>query len=108
MARLGREALGRLFFCAALAALAAMLYTILVADDGLPKVVRLQAEIEKQARENERTRVENGFLRAQIGDVKNSPETMEAMARYQLNMIRPDEVFVQTPSEEPEPRGGSR
>lgn len=88
----------RLLVVGAITALGGLLHTILLEEKGIPRVVRLQAEIEAQVRENEQTKVDNGFLRAQIGDLKRRPETMEAMARYQLNMIRPDEIFVQTPA----------
>ncbi len=79
--------------------LLSLLYLILIEDSGVQRIARLNADIERQTAENRKIEIDNSLLRIQIADVKNRPETKEAMARYQLNMIRPGEVFIQTPNE---------
>ena len=74
-----------------------MLYLIADERNGVLRIVQLNAEIERQVAVNRKVEVDNDLLRAQIADVKSHPEIMEAMARYQLNMVRPGEIFVQTP-----------
>jgi len=77
-----------------------MAYLMLNEEGGALRIARLNAEIERQLGENRKIQIENALLRAQIAEIKRRPETKEAMARFQLNMIRPDEVFIQTPSPE--------
>ena len=81
----------------ALAGLAYLAYAISSGKDGWLRVHELRTQIERQAEENRRMEVDNSLLRKQVSTLKRHPDSMEGIARYQLNMIRPGEVFIQIP-----------
>ena len=52
-----------------------------------------QVEIQKSKKRQLETR--NAALAAEVRDLKQGTEAIEERARYELGMIRPDEVFFQ-------------
>jgi cell division protein FtsB len=62
---------------------------------GVPRVVELSGKLQDQKTANETRRVRNEQLLAEVSDLKEGLEMVEEKARFELGMIKPDEIFVQ-------------
>ena len=62
---------------------------------GVARVMELSGELEAQQRVNEAARLRNGQLLAELRDLKEGLEMVEETARYDLGMVKPDEILVQ-------------
>ncbi|MCT9809302.1 septum formation initiator family protein [Acidovorax sp. Be4] len=58
-------------------------------------VKELQQEIAKQNAANAVMRKENERLTVEVNDLKDGLEMVEAKARSELGMLKPNEIFVQ-------------
>jgi cell division protein FtsB len=64
-------------------------------DRGVPSMVELNAKLDAQKLRNEAAKRRNEQLSAEVNDLKEGLEMVEEKARYELGMIKPDEIFVQ-------------
>ncbi len=71
----------------------ALQYKLWFEPDGLWRVQRLKQEITKQTEENLKLSQRNETLVAEIKDLKVGQAALEAHARNDLNMIKPNELF---------------
>lgn len=71
----------------------ALQYKLWFEPDGLWRVQRLKQAIVKQTKENLQLSQKNGILIAEIKDLKVGQTALEAHARNDLNMIKPNELF---------------
>ncbi len=80
-------------------------YRLWVADGGLADVHRLQERIAEQRAQNARLRERNRALAAEVRDLKQGLEAVEARARSELGMVGEGETFyrVVEPAEERRP-----
>ena len=62
---------------------------------GVPRMIELQGKLEAQQATNEAARHRNALLAAEVNDLKEGLEMVEEKARFELGMIKPDEIFVQ-------------
>lgn len=62
---------------------------------GVPKVLELQAKLDRQRAENALARTRNAQLSAEVNDLKEGLEMVEEKARSELGMVKPDEILVQ-------------
>jgi len=62
---------------------------------GAPRMVELRSKLAAQQAVNEVARHRNAQLAAEVGDLKEGLEMVEEKARFELGMIKPDEIFVQ-------------
>jgi cell division protein FtsB len=62
---------------------------------GVPRVIELQRKLDAQRDENALARRRNEQLAAEVSDLKEGLEMVEEKARFELGMIKPDEIFVQ-------------
>ena len=62
---------------------------------GVPRMVELQSKLAAQQAGNEIARHRNEQLSAEVKDLKEGLEMVEEKARFELGMIKPDEIFVQ-------------
>jgi cell division protein FtsB len=62
---------------------------------GVPRVVELSSKLDQQKAANEAAHARNEQLVAEVRDLKEGLEMVEEKARFELGMIRPDEIFVQ-------------
>lgn len=62
---------------------------------GIPKVLNLQAQLDRQRAENDQARRRNEQLSAEVSDLKEGLEMVEEKARSDLGMLKPDEILVQ-------------
>ena len=62
---------------------------------GVPRVVELSGKLRDQQAANDAARVRNEQLVAEVTDLKNGLEMVEEKARFELGMVKPDEILVQ-------------
>ena len=62
---------------------------------GVRHVMDLQAKLDKQKAGNDAARLRNEQLTAEVRDLKEGLEMVEEKARYELGMVKPDEILVQ-------------
>jgi len=79
----------------ALSALIVLLqYPLWLGEGGWLKVREGAQKIEAQQALNQRLRVRNDTLLAEVSDLKQGRESIEEKARSELGMVAPDEWFV--------------
>jgi len=57
--------------------------------------MRLQSQLAQQKETNHQGRTRNDQLAAEVSDLKEGLEMVEEKARYELGMVKPDEILVQ-------------
>ena len=62
---------------------------------GVPRVMELQARLDTQKAENEAAHARNDQITAEVRDLKEGLEMVEEKARFELGMVKPDEIYVQ-------------
>jgi cell division protein FtsB len=62
---------------------------------GVPRMVELQRKLAAQQSTNAQAKHHNEQLAAEVSDLKEGLEMVEEKARFELGMIKPDEIFVQ-------------
>ncbi|HRI18685.1 MAG TPA: cell division protein FtsB [Burkholderiaceae bacterium] len=62
---------------------------------GMLRKFELERGLAAQRAENEARRSRNDKLLAEVRDLKDGLEMVEEKARYELGMVRPDEILVQ-------------
>jgi cell division protein FtsB len=62
---------------------------------GWVRVWELEGQLQAQRWQNEKLRVRNAALDAEVRDLKQGYEAIEERARSELGMIKQDEVFFQ-------------
>ena len=86
----------------ALVALLALVHgTLWLGKGGVRRVMDLQAQLASQQLVNEQARVRNERLTAEVNDLKQGLEIIEEKARFELGMLKPDEILVQVPARKP-------
>jgi len=78
-----------------LAAILALQYPMWFGKGGWLAVGELDRQVALQRTGNEKLRVRNEALDAEVRDLKSGSEAIEERARSELGMIRSDEVFFQ-------------
>jgi cell division protein FtsB len=66
-----------------------------VGSSGKPYTMRLQLELDKQTALNDQARARNEQLVAEVRDLRGGLEMVEERARWELGMVKPDEILVQ-------------
>jgi cell division protein FtsB len=70
-------------------------YPLWVGKGGWATVWRLENKVEAEKSKNARLEARNAGLAAEVRDLKTGTEAIEERARYELGLIRSDEVFIQ-------------
>jgi Septum formation initiator len=84
------------WLAAALTALVVLLqYPLWLGKGGWLRVWDVDQKLEQQREANRKLEVRNAGLDAEVRDLKQGYEAIEELARFELGMIRQDEVFVQ-------------
>lgn len=65
------------------------------------RVWDIARQLERQQENNHALEVRNAGLDAEVHDLKKGYDAVEEYARFELGMIRDDEVFVQIPESSP-------
>lgn len=65
-----------------------------VGRGSIPHVAKLREELARAQADNDQARARNAQLQAELRDLREGLEMVEEKARFELGMIKPDEVFV--------------
>ncbi|MRR51037.1 MAG: cell division protein FtsB [Rhodocyclaceae bacterium] len=85
-----------------LVALIALLqYPLWLGKGGWLQVRKMDLQLEAQREVNHKLEQRNAGLDAEVRDLKTGTEAIEERARFELGLIRQDEIFVQTPQKSP-------
>ncbi len=77
-------------------------YRLWLSHDGLPSLLRLHHQVEKQRLDNEKLTERNQVLAAEVQDLKSGLDALEERARSELGMIREGETFFHVIEEQDE------
>jgi cell division protein FtsB len=61
----------------------------------IPTVTELERKVQEQKTANDKARLVNEQLSAEINDLKEGLNMVEERARNELGMVKPNEIFVQ-------------
>ena len=64
-------------------------------SSGVSRMMELQAKLERQKAANDEARRRNEQLAAEVSDLAEGLEMVEEQARFDLGMVKRDEVLVQ-------------
>jgi cell division protein FtsB len=70
-------------------------YPLWLGKGGWFRVWSLDRQLQEQKETNARLRQRNGALDAEVRDLKQGFDALEERARYELGMIKRDEIFFQ-------------
>ena len=73
-------------------------YPLWLGKGGWLRVRDVDRQLGAQQQKNARLETRNGALAAEVMDLKQGHEAIEERARYELGMVRNDEVFFQVPA----------
>ena len=62
---------------------------------GIPTVAELERKVQEQKLTNDKARLVNEQLGAEINDLKEGLNMVEERARNELGMVKPNEIYVQ-------------
>lgn len=80
-----------------IALLVLLQYPLWLGKGGWLKVWDYDRQLVQQKEANRKLETRNGGLDAEVRDLKQGYEAIEERARFELGMIKQDEVFVQIP-----------
>lgn len=80
------------------ALIVAIQYPLWLGKGGWLRVWEVDRQLEAQVAKNERLELRNGGLAAEVKDLKQGFDAIEERARYELGMVKSDEVFFQLPA----------
>jgi cell division protein FtsB len=80
----------------------AIQYPLWLGKGGWLRVWDVDRQLDAQRTRNEQLEMRNGALAAEVKDLKQGFDAIEERARYELGMIKNDEVFFQVPAK-PQP-----
>ena len=86
---------------ALIALLVVLQYPLWLGKGGWLRVWDVARQLEQQKEGNRTLEVRNAGLDAEVRDLKQGYDAIEERARFELGMIRQDEVFVQIPEKAP-------
>jgi cell division protein FtsB len=85
----------RLVTLALLALLALVHAELWFGKGGVSRTLELQAKLNVQKAENDKALARNEQLGAEVRDLKDGLEMVEEKARFELGMVKPNEIYVQ-------------
>ena len=79
-------------------------YPLWLGKGGWARAWQLEQDVQNLKDSNGKLELRNAGLAAEVQDLKQGTEAIEERARYELGMVRQDEVFFQIVEEKPKPR----
>ncbi|HJV24265.1 MAG TPA: cell division protein FtsB [Aromatoleum sp.] len=76
---------------------AALQYPLWVGKGGWLRVWDVDRQVQAQRESNRQLEQRNAGLEAEVRDLKSGNEAIEERARFELGLIKPNEIFVHTP-----------
>ncbi len=83
---------------ALVALILAIQFPLWLGKGGWLRVWEVDQQVEAQAAKNGRLEVRNSALAAEVKDLKQGFDAIEERARFELGMVKNDEVFFQVPA----------
>lgn len=80
-----------------IALIALIQYPLWLGKGGWLKVWDTNRQLEQQKEVNQKQKIRNAGLEAEVRDLKQGYEAIEERARFDLGMVRQDEIFIQIP-----------
>ncbi|MDY0012364.1 MAG: cell division protein FtsB [Rhodocyclaceae bacterium] len=77
-------------------------YPLWLGKGGWLRAWEVERQLQAQRDENRRLEQRNAGLEAEVRDLKAGFDAIEEHARFELGLIRADEVYVQIPRKHPE------
>ena len=62
---------------------------------GVPRMMELRGKLAEQSAANLTAKARNAQLDAEVRDLKEGLEMVEEKARFELGMVKPDEILIQ-------------
>jgi len=84
-----------------LALIALLQYPLWLGKGGWLRVWDVDRQLQAQRDENRKLEQRNAGLDAEVRDLKSGNDAIEEHARYELGLIKQDEIFVQVPQKQP-------
>ncbi len=84
-----------------LAAIGLLQYPLWVGKGGWLKVWEYDRQLQQQKEVTRKLEIRNAGLDAEVRDLKQGYDAIEERARFELGMVRQDEIFVQIPEKVP-------
>ena len=78
----------------------ALQYPLRIGKGGWLRVWEVEKQLSVQKEGNRKLEQRNTGLEAEVRDLKTGYEAVEERARFELGLIKPDEVFVQIPQQQ--------
>ena len=72
-------------------------YPLWLGKGGWLRVWDVDRQLQAEKAANKKLEIRNAGLDAEVRDLKQGYDAIEERARFELGMIKPDEVFVQIP-----------
>ncbi|MCA1937875.1 MAG: cell division protein FtsB [Dechloromonas sp.] len=82
-----------------LAVIVLLQYPLWLGKGGWLKVWEYDRQLKVQREETRKLEIRNAGLDAEVRDLKQGYDAIEERARFELGMVKQDEVFVQIPDE---------
>ena len=76
-------------------------YPLWLGKGGWLRVWHMEGDVQTQKNNNGKLEVRNAGLAAEVRDLKQGTEAIEERARFELGMVRKDEVFFQIVEDKP-------
>ena len=77
-------------------------YPLWLGKGGWTRVWEMERQLDQQKEGTQRLKARNDALEAEVRDLKQGTEAIEERARFELGMIRKDEIFFQVvPAQRP-------
>ena len=76
-------------------------YPLWLGKGGWVRAWRLEQDLSKESSKNQNLENRNAGLAAEVRDLKTGTEAIEERARYELGMVKKDEVFFQIVEDKP-------
>lgn len=76
-------------------------YPLWLGKGGWVRAWRMEQDVSKEMDKNQKLEVRNAGLAAEVRDLKTGTEAIEERARYELGMVKKDEVFFQVVEDKP-------
>jgi cell division protein FtsB len=83
---------------ALVALILAIQFPLWLGKGGWLRVWEVDRQVEAQGAKNGRLEVRNSALAAEVTDLKQGFDAIEERARFELGMVKNDEVFFQVPA----------
>ena len=93
--RSARSTLMRYLTVALIALIALVQAELWFGKGGVPRMMDLQGRLQTQLAANQAAKTRNAQLAAEVRDLKEGLEMVEEKARFELGMVKPDEILVQ-------------